>query len=99
MEYVALGVPAIAARTPAIEDYFDETMVCFFPSDDVAELAGRIRLLYGDRAALAQLSHQADKFNHQHNWQVAAAAYVALIDQLGARPARSGEKKPAFEEM
>ena len=99
MEYVALGVPTIAARTPAIENYFDETMVCFFRPDDANELAACIRKLYADREALAQLSRNADKFNHQYNWQVAAARYVALIEQLGNRSANSRENSPAFEDI
>ncbi len=39
MEYTALGMPAIVARTPAIEAYFDNTMVEYFTSEAVNELA------------------------------------------------------------
>jgi glycosyltransferase involved in cell wall biosynthesis len=99
MEYVALGIPAIAARTPAIENYFDETMVSFFQPDDAAELANRIRALSADRDALIQLGHNANRFNHQYNWQVAAAGYVSLIEQLWNGAAHLGEKRPAMKKV
>jgi len=38
MEYVALGLPVIAARTSAIATYFDDTMVQFFQPGDVEDL-------------------------------------------------------------
>lgn len=49
MEYAALGMPAIAARTTAIEGYFKDTMVEFFTPGDVEDLARCIFRLYSDR--------------------------------------------------
>ena len=35
MEYAAMGLPCVAARTTAIDAYFHDTMVAFFrPGDD-----------------------------------------------------------------
>jgi glycosyltransferase involved in cell wall biosynthesis len=39
MEYAALGLPAIAARTTAIQAYFSDTMTEFFKPGDVDDLA------------------------------------------------------------
>jgi len=85
MEYVALGVPVIAARTSAIATYFDDTMVQFFQPGDVEDLARSIRSLFHDRARLRELAHNADQFNRQHNWTSEGASYVALLERLSAQ--------------
>lgn len=85
MEYTALGIPVIAAKTPAIEAYFDATMVRYFSSGDVAELADCIQSLYFDRQQLAQLAQNADQFNRRFNWTSVGAGYVALVKRLGSR--------------
>lgn len=85
MEYATLGIPAIAARTPAIAAYFDETSVLFFTPGDVDELAACILALYNDRSRLANLAHNILKFNDFYNWSKISAEYVALVEQLRAR--------------
>lgn len=82
MEYVALGIPVIAARTRAIATYFDDTMVQFFEPGNVDDLAQRIVSVQKDRARLAELVQHSDQFNQQHNWAAVAAGYVTLVDQL-----------------
>ena len=39
LEYVALGVPAVASRTATTADYFDDSMVQFFTPGDPDDLA------------------------------------------------------------
>jgi glycosyltransferase involved in cell wall biosynthesis len=85
MEYAALGMPAIAARTTAIKTYFEDTMVEFFTPGDADDLARCILRLYSDRKRLAQLVQGADKFNQRYNWAKLAGEYVALVEQLGSR--------------
>lgn len=86
MEYAALGLPAIAARTTAIASYFDETMVQFFAPGDVEDLARCILTLYSDRKRLAQLAQGIEKFNRRYNWPAQSAEYVRLVDQLAQCP-------------
>jgi len=83
MEYAALGMPAIAARTTAIETYFADTMVEFFTPGDADDLARCILRLHSDRKHLAQLAQGADRFNQRYNWAELAGEYVALVDRLG----------------
>jgi glycosyltransferase involved in cell wall biosynthesis len=83
MEYVALGIPVIAARTPAIAAYFDETMVQFFTPGDPEDLARCILTLYADRKRLAQLAQGAGEFNRRYNWAKVGAEYAALVERLG----------------
>jgi glycosyltransferase involved in cell wall biosynthesis len=85
MEYTALGIPAIVARTPAIEAYFDETMVQFFTPGDVADLARSILSLYQDRERFNALAHNADRFNQRFNWTTVSADYIALVERISRR--------------
>jgi glycosyltransferase involved in cell wall biosynthesis len=82
MEYVALGIPVIAARTRAIAAYFDETMVQFFDPGNVDDLANRIVSLHNNRARLADIIRSSDTFNQKHNWAAVAAGYGELVDKL-----------------
>ncbi len=82
MEYAALGMPTIVARTPGISAYFDETMVEFFAAEDVQDLARCISFLYHNRSRLDQLAHGIQKFNLYHNWESYRAEYVNLVAGL-----------------
>lgn len=85
MEYVAVGLPVIASRTPVIETYFDETMVEFFTADNVDELVACIRKLYRDPVRRAALVQNANRFNEQYNWTKLGGEYAALVERLGQR--------------
>ena len=82
MEYAALGVPAIAARTPTISAYFDETMVEFFTPGDAEELADCILRLHRDRTQLADLAHNIAGFGAQYNWPEQSENYLQLVGRL-----------------
>ena len=85
MEYAALGIAAIAARTFCISEYFDETMVEFFEPGDVDELADKILLLSREPGKLLELAHNIDQFNEQYNWNEQSEKYVQfVIDLKGA---------------
>jgi glycosyltransferase involved in cell wall biosynthesis len=85
MEYAALGMPAIAARTSAIEAYFRGTMVEFFTPGDVDDLCRCILTLYRNRARRAELSRGAETFNQRYNWANIGGEYVRLVDRLSTR--------------
>lgn len=85
MEYAALGVPAIAARTTAIESYFGDTMVALFEPGDAADLARCIRELAQCQERVDVLAQGTKTFNERYNWTRLGAAYVALVEQLGGR--------------
>jgi glycosyltransferase involved in cell wall biosynthesis len=82
MEYTALGVPAIVARTPAIEAYFSDSMVEYFPAGDVDALISSIRRLYQDRERLQSLVKHSDQFNQCYNWSKHSGDYLALVNKL-----------------
>lgn len=99
MEYAALGVPAIVARTSVIAAYFDDTMVQFFKPGDVEDLARTITSLYHDRERLASLAQHASRFNQRYNWTSVSAGYVALVEQFYNRPGRKEQTNKRTSEQ
>jgi glycosyltransferase involved in cell wall biosynthesis len=82
MEYAALGIPTIASNTSAIQNYFDQEMVCFVPPDNIPALAEAIMKLIGDKGYLRRLSENIRKFNQRYNWPNEAKNYVRLVQSL-----------------
>lgn len=82
MEYVALGVPVIAARTRAISHYFDESMVQFFEPGDPASLAQSIVHLYRRRERLKEQVENSRRFSETYNWKAVSRRYVELVERL-----------------
>ena len=82
MEYAALEKPVITARTPAIEAYFDDTMVQFFEPGSADDLAECILSLYKEQGRLENLRIGIRRFNELYSWTKAAAKYVALAEEL-----------------
>lgn len=89
MEYVAMGIPVIASRTPTIVSYFDEQMVAFFEPGNAQDLAHQILVLYRDRPRLHALAQHADQFNSRYNWEVMAGVYTGLVTRLQPELKRS----------
>jgi glycosyltransferase involved in cell wall biosynthesis len=82
MEYAALGLPAIAARTTAIESYFRNTMVEFFDPGNADDLARCIYALYNSSERLAELSAGCAVFNECYNWTKIGAEYHNLVESM-----------------
>lgn len=90
LEYICLGLPVIAARTPAIRATFDESMMAFFTPGDVADLARQIEALSRDPARRAELVANTEPFYLQHSWSQVARAYASLVDGLQPGAGRAG---------
>jgi glycosyltransferase involved in cell wall biosynthesis len=85
MEYVALGVPVLAADTPIIRQYFSETMIQYFQPGDASDLAKHILWLYQHRDRLAALAQNADQFNLQYSWNKIADSYAETLNRLSSQ--------------
>jgi glycosyltransferase involved in cell wall biosynthesis len=85
MEYAALGLPAIAARTTAIESYFRNTMVEFFEPGNADDLASCILSLYNSPERLGELAAGCVVFNERYNWTKNGAEYLDLVRRLISR--------------
>lgn len=82
LEYIALDVPVIAAKTRVISQYFDESMVQFFTPGDAESLAQNIVYLYRHRERLKEQSVNSKKFADAYSWRSVSKKYVDLIDRL-----------------
>jgi glycosyltransferase involved in cell wall biosynthesis len=89
MEYAAVQIPCIAARTSAIETYFGDAMVELFTPGDVEDLARCIRELSRSPARRAELARRSRRFTDRFNWGRVRGDYVALVGSLPSR-GRSG---------
>jgi glycosyltransferase involved in cell wall biosynthesis len=85
MEYGAMGIPCVAARTTAIEAYFRDTMVEFFRPGDVGDLARCIRELRRSPERLAALADGSRNFRERYNWDQVSTEYVGLVGGLPDR--------------
>jgi glycosyltransferase involved in cell wall biosynthesis len=90
MEYAAVGIPSVCARTTAIESYFHDAMVEFFSPGDADDLADRIRKLYLEPEHLERLTRRSVNFVRRHNWADVGSRYVHLVRGLSARDVAAG---------
>jgi lipid II:glycine glycyltransferase (peptidoglycan interpeptide bridge formation enzyme) len=96
MEYVAMGTPVIAARTPTVVSYFDDDMVQFFEPGDAADLAAAIRALASDAGRRDALVENADAFHRKYDWESVAAGYAGLVDAIiGGQAVPTAARGPA----
>ncbi len=93
MEYAAVGIPCVAARTTAIERYFADTMVELFRPGDAADLARCIRALHDDGDRRRALARGAEVFTGRHPWEDVAAGYVALVERCAAAAGAPGSAR------
>lgn len=84
MEYAALGVPAIVARSSATELYFSDEMVRYVAPGDATAIADAILELGNDPQRRLEMAIRAQRFTAEHPWSEEAAAYTQLIETLTA---------------
>jgi glycosyltransferase involved in cell wall biosynthesis len=83
MEYVAIGLPAVAARTRAVEAYFDESMVAFFRPGDPEDLARAVLgLVKEPERARSLAANAADKFLSRHAWSRVKQEYLSIVGSM-----------------
>lgn len=80
LEYVHLGIAAIAPRLMTIQYYFGETQVEFYEPGNVEELAAAIGRLYSDPARRAELVRNNAEFLERFNWEVFREDLYRVID-------------------
>jgi glycosyltransferase involved in cell wall biosynthesis len=68
LEYVSLGIPAVAPRLKTIGHYFSDDMVTFYEPEDVQSLADAIQRLYGEPATRRMQAGRASGFLGDYGW-------------------------------
>lgn len=86
LEFMAMGVPVLAANTRVHELYFRDGLVDFFESEDVNDLAAKVAELVRNSGRREALISAGLEFIRQNNWAVKKDEYLCLLDRLRKRP-------------
>jgi glycosyltransferase involved in cell wall biosynthesis len=88
MEYAAIGVPAIVARSSATTAYFTDDMVRYVDPEDAPAMADAIVELAQRPDLRRDLAVRARAFQDAHPWSAEADRYLSLVEALaeGRRP-------------
>jgi glycosyltransferase involved in cell wall biosynthesis len=81
-EYLALGKPVIAPRTPGIQDYFDPDSLLFFESGDSEELSEKIAYAASHPGELSAIAERGQQVYMAHNWQQEKETLVSMVVEL-----------------
>lgn len=81
-EYLALGKPVIAPRTPGIQDYFDPESLLFFEAGNAFELAGKIEYVYSHSRQAIETAARGQQVYLAHTWDEERRTLVKLVGGL-----------------
>lgn len=82
LEYVSLGLPAIAPRLKAIEHYFSADMVTYFEPEDVDSMADAILAMYGNKNRRMVQMKKARTFLDRYGWEKHQLDLVRMYEGL-----------------
>lgn len=82
LEFMSLGVPVVASATRIDRFYFDPSVIHFFESDNVPDLARAMISLLQNPAARAEQAERARRFAAARSWQEREKDYFRLVDGL-----------------
>lgn len=85
LEFMALGVPVVAAATRIDRYYFNDSIIRFFEPENVQDLALAINDIIKNRDLGERLSSNALKFVSDLTWDKREKDYLALIDRFVER--------------
>jgi glycosyltransferase involved in cell wall biosynthesis len=82
-EYVALGIPVVAARTRAVHEYYNEDCAAYFEPGNEADCAKAIVELYNDAGKRKMLTENARSvYQTSHRWNVIKEKYTGIYRRL-----------------
>jgi glycosyltransferase involved in cell wall biosynthesis len=84
-EYLAVGLPAIVARTPIMEYFFDNSVVAFFEPGDYSGFAKCVLKFYQDQNYLKSLIENGLTLSQKCNWSHEKRKYLSIIEDLALR--------------
>jgi glycosyltransferase involved in cell wall biosynthesis len=82
LEFMAMGVPVIASDTLVHKYYFDGSLLQFFRSEDVQDLAGHILSLRKNSQLRSRLVSNSFAFMKEYNWEAKKHLYHSMVDTL-----------------
>jgi glycosyltransferase involved in cell wall biosynthesis len=87
LEYVALGIPAIAPDLPTIRSHFGDDEITYFAAGDSSALADAIVAVATNPGEAAERARSAHSRYQAYRWAENEAAYTGLLRRL-LRPTR-----------
>src|SRR5688572_3328507 len=81
-EYLALGKPVIAPRSPGITDYFDEDSLLFFELGSAEDLGRRIEYAFHNPGEVKEITRRGQSIHLAHTWQAEKARLMDLVTRL-----------------
>jgi len=79
LEFVALGIPVVSSRLPAIAEHFTDDCLAYFDPGDAAGLAAQVRRLLADPAAARRQAGSARAAMADLAWESASRRYQAAL--------------------
>jgi glycosyltransferase involved in cell wall biosynthesis len=93
MEFMSLGIPVVVSSTKIDRFYFNDSVVCFFESGNVAALAAALLKMIGDPTLREGMARRALDYASQNSWDSRKVDYLDLVDSLCSP--RPGKGEPA----
>lgn len=93
MEFMSLGVPVIVSRTRIDTFYHDDSMVKFVESENEADLASAMFLLWQSPELCQKLAENGSRYVQENNWARKKIGYLSLVDSLASRSHRGVESE------
>ncbi len=85
LEFMALGVPVVAANTRIDRYYFNDSIVKFFQAADERSLADAMLAMALNKDLRTKLASNALAYISQQSWDVKRQNYFNLVDRLVKR--------------
>lgn len=82
MEFMSLGVPVVVSRTQIDQFYFNDSVVHFFDSGDIASLADALLDVLRDSRRKQQLVEAGLRYAESNGWGSRKHDYLRLVDSL-----------------
>jgi glycosyltransferase involved in cell wall biosynthesis len=82
MEFMSLGIPVVVSSTKIDRFYFDDTVVRFFESGNVAALAAAILEMIRNPEQRQAMAARALEYAVRNSWDTRKGNYLDLVDSL-----------------
>jgi glycosyltransferase involved in cell wall biosynthesis len=95
-DFITMRKPTIVSRTRSVEEYFDDSSLRFFTSDDAVDLARAIRDLHADPELRRDMIERAAVAGEPYRWPRERQRFLEIIDREiqrarpSSRPRRRG---------
>ncbi len=78
-EYVSLHKPVVCSSLKGIRNYFNDSMLLFFPPGDYEKLADQVQMFYKDASLRARFVSNAAIVYQEHQWEKEKYSYFSAL--------------------